>query len=288
MSELRETLIRTIESIEDLPVLGKGLLETQALFRAAELDASAISKIIEKDPWLASRLLKLTNSVFYGGRYGEIGSLRQAVTRLGIDEVCRIALAFKAVHIFPKLSPVIDPGAFWHHSIAVAMVTRSIAEQARKRAFDPAEGYVAGLLHDAGIVILDRYCNAVYKKVHEALPESGQTLFMTEQALLGIDHAEVGARVLERWKLPESVVNAVASHHEPDRSKPGFRGLAQLVHLADFACSALGVGEPGDLLPQNFSHGAWHDLDMDTDRIQKIVSDVEEEIKRTKVLFNMI
>jgi len=288
MGDLRERIVARVNAIEDLPSLGTSFLETQKLVCGKNLDASEAAAIIEKDVWLTARLLKIVNSVYYGGRYGEIGSLRQAVARLGLAEVTRICLAFQAVHIFPETSPLVNVQEFWRHSIAVAMVTRALAVEAKVQKFDPAEAYVAGLMHDIGMVVLDRYFNAAWHKVRDFAVLKEIETFNAERQMMDIDHGEVGGLILARWKLPESVVEAVSCHHSPERSKPEFRGVSQLVYLSDIACSMLGAGEPGDPLPQGFSNAVWYDLGLDADRIRQIIDETEEEIARTKILFNLL
>ncbi len=287
MSAIRDKIIAQIALIEDLPVQGQQFLETQSLIKNKMQDASTVARIIEKDVWLMAKLLKTANSIYYSGRYGEIRDLQQAISRLGMDEVCRISLAFKAMGIFTKSSSLISMREFWNHSIGVALVTRNIAEVAKSAHFDPGEAYIAGLLHDIGILILDIYFNSVYMRVRASAEENSEGIYETEKKLLEIDHGEIGGLILERWNFPTGIVNAVTWHNAPDHAKPEHLALTQLIHLSDFACSALGASEPGDALPRGFSLGAWYDLKLDTDQLRKIIEDTEEEIEKTKILFNM-
>jgi HD-like signal output (HDOD) protein len=101
-------------------------------------------------------------------------------------------------------------------------------------------------------------------------------LFAIEREILGIDHAEIGAMLLEQWRLPEEICSAVLHHHEPDTSPEGSKRLCQLINIGTFACSAFGITEPGDDMFQPGSAGAWHDLELDTIDFHKIAADLEE------------
>src|SRR3989339_1493182 len=165
MAGIRDRIVQRVRELEDLPPAGGAFLEIQRLIGDHRSDAAALARIVEKDVYLTAKLLKMVNSVFFSGRYGEIGSVQQAIVRLGFDQIGKFCLAMQVQRMFPPASPLIDGPAFWHHSLAVAMVTRTISEKSGTEGFDPNIAYVAGLLHDVGSLILDRHFNPVYKKI---------------------------------------------------------------------------------------------------------------------------
>ncbi len=287
MATIREKIIERIEAIDDLPSGGPQLLEAHKYICENKQDANAVAAVIEKDLQLAAKILRVANSVLYSARYGEIGDLSVAIARLGMDEICRISMAFKAVAVFNRQTGIVSPEELWHHSIAVAMVTRNIVSHSSLDRIDSGMAYMAGLMHDIGIFILDYYFPEVYKKVREAAALSTEMVFEIEKKLLGIEHGEIGGLILERWHFPEEMVNSVKFHNYPDESNEKNLSLTQIVHIADFACAALGAGEPGESVPQRFSLGAWHDLGISTDSLKKIVEETEEEIARAKILFKI-
>ncbi|MBL8025997.1 MAG: HDOD domain-containing protein [Fibrobacteres bacterium] len=287
MATIKDKILERLEGIDDLPPAGPQFLETQRLICDGKHDAGKVASYLEKDLALSAKVLRIANSVVYGGRYGEIGSLPQAIARLGMDEVCRLTMAVKAMAIFEKSSGVVDPMEFWHHSIAVAMVTRNIVAVSKHVNSDPGQTYIAGLMHDIGIFIMDRYFPDVYRKVRESAAAKGELVHIAEKRLLGIEHGEIGAVILEKWRFPEVIVTAVKCHNSPDEATDAALQLTQILHIADFACSAIGAGEPGDAVPQTFSLGAWHDLNIDADSLSKIVSETEEEIAKAKIMMNI-
>jgi putative nucleotidyltransferase with HDIG domain len=253
----------------------------------SQTNAVIIGKIIEKDLGLSAKILKIANSVFYSGKYGQIGNVGQAVARLGIDEVSHICTAVSSIQLFNDTSGMLDLKDFWKHSLGVAIVMRHIADRAEHMKKYSPNAYTAGLFHDIGILILDRYYSNIYKVVLETAKKEPLSLFEIEKNVLGIDHGELGALLCKKWKLPEEICLSVEYHHAPDACREDFRLLAQLIHVANFACSILGIPEPGDNAIQMASHGAWHDLGLDNCDLNKIAEDVEEGITRSGVFMSL-
>ncbi len=249
--------------------------------------AASIGSIIEKDLGLSAKVLKIANSVFYSGRFGRIGDVKQAVARLGIEEVGRICTTVGSMQLFKGSSGIIDLKDFWKHSVGVAIVMRYFAQKVDMDKSKAHNAYVAGLFHDVGIMVLDNFFNDIYKTVREAGKSQPLMLYKLEREILGIDHGEIGSLLLHRWRLPEELCDAVAWHHAPDQCPEEFRRMAQLIHVANFTCSALGIGEPGDEIIQTSSDGAWHDLSLDTNDLNKIAEAVEEGIAQSGVFVSL-
>ncbi len=240
--------------------------------------AATMGKTIEKDLGLAAKILKIANSVHYSGRFGAIGDIGQAVARLGIEEVNRICTAVGCIQLFTSTSDTIDIKDFWIHSLGVAIVMRHFTILSETASSCSINAYAAGLFHDIGILILNKYFPDEYRTALETGRQNQSPLFETEKKMLDIDHGEIGALLCRKWRLPEDIVEAVMWHHFPDGCRENDRKLCQLVHIANFTCSALGVPEPGDYSIQMGSMGAWHDLDFDNCDLNAIAEDVREGI----------
>jgi HD-like signal output (HDOD) protein len=148
------------------------------------VSAHDVACVIEKDIGIAGKVLKMANSVYYKRSYGEIGDIATAVTRIGLDELCRTCMALGMIRLFPDPSPLVPIGDFWKHSIAVAMASRSIAKRCSTGIEDVDSLYTAGLLHDVGILLLDKYFPDEYGMLRSN--DSGN-LFDREREILGID-----------------------------------------------------------------------------------------------------
>jgi putative nucleotidyltransferase with HDIG domain len=271
------SLSRTVQQVQEQLSRGEDSLS----------GAATIGAIIEKDLGLSAKVLKIANSVFYSGRFGRIGDVKQAVARLGIEEVGRICTTVGSMQLFKETSGLIDIKDFWKHSVGVAIVMRYLSQRVDMNKSKAHNAYVAGLFHDVGIMVLDGFFTEIYKKVREAGKSNQMMLYKLEREVLGIDHGQIGAMLLLRWRLPEELCDAVAWHHAPDECPEEFRHMAQLIHVANFACSALGIAEPGDEIIQTASDGAWHDLNLDSSDLNKIAEEVEEGIAQSGVFVSL-
>ncbi len=221
--EKGKTTLRKFRNIEHLFTLPSISQEIIDLAGDSLIAASKMARVIEKDPVLTSRILKVVNSAFYGFRR-QIDSVEQSVVILGNDEVINLAFSIAIHKILESIAPE-NAERLWEHSLVTAQISQWLG---------PFMGYAAkqllytvGLLHDFGkIVFLQRgyYIGGIEG------PSSLEDL-SSEEADSGISHAEMGAYVAERWNLPEAIVDALLSHHLP--SKAHDTGLAVTVHLAD-------------------------------------------------------
>ncbi len=154
--------------------------------------------------------------------------------------------------------------------------------------FSEDEAYVAGLLHDVGGLVLDQYLPRVLEQVQAVAREKGLPASEAETLVLRMDHGEIGAHLLRRWNLPESIVVAVEFHHQPENAPSEGRTLAQAVHLSDFVCTCLGLGDGGDGFTKGFSESAWHDLGLSVESIPKVMERAIEEATRCESLLTLL
>lgn len=181
--------------------------------------------ILSKDPPLSASMLRLANSVTFGGDR-QVSDLRTAVLRLGNDAILTIGRTAAIIRTFKNVQQL-DPLRLWQHSVAVGLTAKAICRLLRQRGYeDPA--FLAGLLHDIGKIALDRCFAEAYAPVVQAFKE-GAFLVEAEARLLGITHAEVGALVAETWHFPDALVAVIREHHEP----PEGAFLSHLINLCD-------------------------------------------------------
>jgi len=199
-----------------------------------ETSAREIAELIEKDSAITSRVLKVVNSAYYGVS-GHVSTVTQAVPILGIKVIKNIVLTFSVMDIFAQgKGKGVDFKKLWEHSFTTAVASRALAKRADYG--DPEEALVAGLLHDVGILLFVKHGQEEYGQVNDLVRMSGRPLLSVEQEVMGIDHAELGALLAEKWQLPEILVAPIRYHHNPETLEQGgrqLRRLVQLVHLAD-------------------------------------------------------
>lgn len=238
-----ELLEQKVDDLVTMPGVAVQLFEKCS---DPELRISDLTTLIESDQVIASRILRLANSAYYG-RSAAVSTLRDAVMLLGIESVRALSLGIGVYRLFGDKDTDVPPGELeqiWHHSIAVALCAREISRRVGIRERERA--FVAGLLHDIGQLVLLQYLPDQYMPVIRALAISPMPLEEAEREALGADHAQVGAWLLERWRLPAELVTAVRIHHcesLPDPGQPR-ASLAAIVQVADWLATTQGLGPP--------------------------------------------
>jgi HD-like signal output (HDOD) protein len=196
-----------------IPPLPGTVVKLLEILQKADCDLGELQRVIELDPVLAGKLLRLSNGSFFGlGK--EVTSLRQALIILGLRTVRSTALAFAVAGALPKSSGMKDFERCWRRVMTSAMAGKMIAESLGA---DHDEAFTAGLLQEVGGLMLaasmpDRY-EAVFERAGQA---AGGSFRDIEREITGHDHAEFGAGMLQRWGLPELLVDAVRRHHDED------------------------------------------------------------------------
>ncbi len=236
---------RLVQRIVDLPTLPIVVPQVLRLVEDQRASAGDLAKVIGSDQALASRILRLANSAFYGFRR-EIVTISHAVVLLGFDTVKSIVLAatvFETLNDGEVVSSF-DRERFWLHVGATAAAARRIAKHLRVA--DPEAAFVGGLLHDVGKVVLDRFFYRRYAEAARRAVETPCLIREAEAALFSVNHAEVGRWLTERWRFPAAIVEPVAFHHRPAAASPDYRGLSSVVHLADILTRNAAIGSGGD------------------------------------------
>lgn len=234
------SLENIIEAVNDIPALPQVVLRVMQMTEDPDSTAQDIHKVLNQDQAMTARVLRLANSAYYGFAR-RIASVTDAVVLLGFKTIRGIVLAAAVSDLLQKRYDgyALEEGELWRHSQACAIASRLIARRCRFGNLDVA--YTAGLLHDIGKVILNRYMKEAYREVVE-LVTSEEIPFMTaEDQILGFNHAVVGARLAEKWSLPPQLVEAIEKHHQPGQDSEEQK-LTAIVHLADAICLSMGIG----------------------------------------------
>jgi HD-like signal output (HDOD) protein len=214
--------------------------------------AEELAAVIKLDAGLVARLLRLANSVYYRGQ--GVKNIDEAVVRIGIQGVRNMAFALSLVRQFRPLQ--FKYHQFWQHSLAVAQTVQTLEQRC---ATPIPEAYPAGLLHDIGMLVFDRTLGVGYAELLSKARAQSRPLHELEREVLGTDHAEVGGRLLEMWRVPEVLAESVLRHHSTDGSKS--MG-AKLVMLSDFVCNQQGVNHTHPFKAAAPANSEWESLGL--------------------------
>lgn len=228
----------------DLPSIPAVALKLLQLTNDERTEAADLSRVIESDPALAAKILRLVNSPLYQ-LSARIASVQRAVSILGFDRIREIALGVALLEQLRRelRVPEFEPVTFWRHCLSVASLCKGLAAQTGFEDLETA--YVAGLLHDVGKTIIETHGSISYSGFLGEARRGGGPLVEEERKLLGIGHDDVGAWFCAAWGLPPPVVNAVQLHHRSFSGldlPPGDAHLAALVSFSDFIAWSQGIG----------------------------------------------
>ncbi len=248
--ELRKR-VEKIRSLPSSPAVLKPLLDL--LHQPPDrIELSKVEQLVSYEKTIAAQLLRIANSPLYG-RVRPAESIQAAIFTLGIQRVEDILLS----NCFNKMVPadkwIVDPHVFWRHSFGCALVCREFAE--RIDYHDPDKAYLAGLLHDLGIIVNSLAYTDEYRAVIAGAIQSGRPLDEQEEEVLGFTHCQSGVILAKAWQLPSVISEVIEWHHMID-SGPAGNPLIAITHLSDLLCRVRSLG---------YSYDEWRALDLEAD-----------------------
>lgn len=222
---------KILEDHQELASLPQTLSEVLRVISDDTSSAQDLSNVISRDPALTAKILRIVNSPYYGANR-EITTLSQAVMALGTRTVAALALSTSIYDVTGKWNNSIDRIRFWRHSLEVAIASREIAEAVRYPRIE--EAFVAGLLHEIGLLVLEKSFPDKFKYIWNQC-ESGDALVDLEENTWGTNHARVGQFLLKQWHIPEVISDAVGQHHNnfPPETDDDSITLPQIVALSN-------------------------------------------------------
>jgi HD-like signal output (HDOD) protein len=249
--------------IEACPKLASLQCVNHALGRLVNSDVSRpaqIAEIIQRDPSLAERLLRMVNLVYFGIS-AHIASLEEAVFFLGVRQIRELALTTPIIEeldlLRSSLKVSIDWKALWAHSIGTAMMTREVLGQTQLGNGDDTD-YLVGLLHNIGKIVMAYAFPSELGRIAQERFASPAEVCEQERQLIGWDHARIGAHFLERHRLSDELSSAVRYHHDPAGS-PGHQAFPAAVQVAECMVRHAGIGRGfEDIAPP--APDAWTEL----------------------------
>jgi HD-like signal output (HDOD) protein len=247
--ELIKHALGKLTAIATLPEVTSRIIST---VEDPKSSAAQLHKIVSHDPALVTRILKVVNSAFYG-LPGQIASVERAIVLLGLNAVKNIAVAASLGQMFRgvKLCEGFTAKDLWSHCVAVAVVSRELARQAKLPLAD--EAFLAGMIHDVGILVSLQIWPEPLRAVCEKAKVSLEPFTSIETEIIGVDHQMLGKALAEKWQFPLACQLVAAHHHDPLSLTDGSRTLVGLVHIADTLCCQAAHGFPLTAAQQSIS-----------------------------------
>lgn len=200
-----------------------------------------LKEVILLDPPLAAKVLKTANSAYYSRSFTRsFNDIEQAIIWMGTEVIKELALSQKVCEIFDKDEQIEEYSrkALWRHSIAVALMAKMIYR--KEFGLRGETAYVAGLLHDIGIIAEDQFSQEDFKRVLQLSKTKHICMAASEMETLGYNHAEVGEAITDSWRLPRELVATIGFHANPLDYEGRFLKIVLTLYIADYVCQENG------------------------------------------------
>jgi len=270
------TVADYLQRADALPPAPRILTELLPLLKNEQADSARIVALITFDAVLTARILRRCNSV-QSGAVTRVHDLGEALMRLGFDEIYRlVALEVGRGMLGTAQNGYgMAVGDLWRHSVAAALACKVLA-----RTLDGDENIVftGGLLHDIGKLLLNTSLARDYQTVLGQIRQSGCSFLEAERDVLGVDHAELGARMLQRWNFPDALASAVEHHHNPLQAGPNLQ-LAAYLHVGDMVAHIMGQSEGFLAYAVRSCPEALQALEISPKEIENVVLKTESALK---------
>lgn len=238
LEKIRERKINNLMSIRNLPSIPVVMFEVTKLLENPKTNANDLGKIISMDQGLVAKILTVANSPLYG-LPRRVSTIEFAIVILGFEHIKNIVIALSMIEAFKgKDDKNLDKKSYWLHSLVTAFAAKRIADDFRYR--KSGEAFTAGLLHDLGISVIQRFFNADFEKIIDFVKVNECDHLTAEKQILGIDHQDIGQFLVEKWNLPPVLGDVILHHHDPENAEN--KQLTFIVHFADYMTQKLGIG----------------------------------------------
>lgn len=280
MLQVTKDILGEIKSLEPFPQVALRAMQVASQEDAGPTD---LVSVIEADPGLVAKVLKLCNSAYYGFQR-EISSLREAGVLLGLETLVSLVVTTCTNKYFRDFGESTEGSrkTLWERNLATALSARLVASL--KHEVDGDRAYTAGLLQNVGHIVLDRFLVEQRAEILSEL-DHGLSLLQAEKAVLGMHHAELGARLAVAWNLPEVLVDSIRYHHQPDYAESDHK-LSSIMHLAESITWSVGYGEGVGEKTYGISRTVVEEAGLNRQNFEVLQGLLQKELNRAEELID--
>ncbi len=236
----KEKTLRVLSTVTNLPTIPIVIFEVTKLIDNPSSSASDLAKIINKDQGLVTKVLAVANSPLYGIPR-RVSTIDFAIVILGYNHIKNIVIALSMMDAMKKVGDKkFDQKKYWTHSLMTATAAKRIADDLGFP--QSGEAFTAGLLHDLGLPIINKFFTKEFEKIIVLVRDQGKTFEEAEIEELGITHELIGKFLMDKWNLPATLSEVVLNHHHPGQAEKN-KSLTSIVHLADYMTHKLMIGD---------------------------------------------
>lgn len=276
-----------VASAKDLKIASQAALQLVGLLDDPNAENDDVVRVLRCDNILTAKLLRACNSSAFAFS-DPVASVDQAVLLLGHQQILQMVLAleFSTAMTVPLAGYAVEAKELWHHSLATASAAEVLAKGGLDMDVDPPVAFTAGLLHDIGKLLMNQVLTEdLQAEIRGRIGREQMARVEAERAVLGTDHAEAGAALLEHYKLPEDIVEAVKNHHSPV-TKPRPK-MSALIHVADVVSHLAGSAPGWEAFAMAVDPQVAEQFQITPDRLQSLILEVQDSFERVDQLMSM-
>lgn len=281
MSVIRQDILDKVESMPAFPGSVHRVMELTADINC---NPTEIVKVIEHDPVLILKILKLVNSAYFGLAQ-PITSVNHAIVYIGLNTVKNLAVSMAAIGALPRKNEAgFDMDAFLLHSLSTATIAKLFARKMKIPANALFDYFLSGLLHDFGKIVFASFMPVEFNKALNLAKENVMPLYDAETEIFGIDHAQVSSLLGEKWKLPSVIVEPLIGHHSHTGN---LSLLTNIVSASDMISKELKIGNSGENIVGRLPDEVSALFGTDMEAIVKTLGDIKAEVEKSMSFIKM-
>jgi len=271
---------KILDNIKRLPPFPLVALKIMHIAMDEEASVQEIVEIIQYDPSITANVLRWCNSPYFGLRR-KITSIKEALVYLGSKHLLEIVMLSSCAPYLEKsvAGYELAQGELWRHSVACAIMSQILAKKIKE---DDAVVFTGGLLHDIGKIVLSEFVKDTFDKIIQ-LVKKGYDFLSAEKEIIGMDHAELGGRIGEKWGFPEEITKIITYHHQPEEINDVH---VSLVHLADVSVLMLGRGAGADGLAYQGKKEAYELLGLRETDLMACMAELWVNLEKVENIVN--
>jgi len=279
MKQMSPELAKTLAAaVDGMPAFPKSVQRVLELTRDVNSTPKDLVEVIDKDPVLTVKILKVVNSAYYS-LPKQITSVGHAVVYLGFNTIKNLALSIAAIGMLPKSNEAgFDGQQYLLHSLATAAIAKQLALKVDDA--DPMDCFIAGLLHDFGKVVLAQFMPKEFRAALQGSQEHGISLHLALRSVLGVDHAVVGAMLVEKWRFAPHLVETIRHQYGPELADSD---MIACVFGANQISKKLHFGDAGNSLVEEFPPAVVKRLGGDMDAVIASLGDLNPLFEEAKI-----
>ena len=277
-----EKIIDEIDKLKPVSQISNKIIE---ITNNPDSSLTGLVDVIRYDQGITANLLRVCNSSYFGLKK-KITSIKQAVAYFGIKKVANLVIMGNSAQNFKngQIGYDLKEGELWRYSVSSALIAQDLAE---KRNLDNISLiFTSALLKDIGKLILNTYIKDSFEDIILKVQQKRLTFREAEKEAIGIDHAELGAKVAEKWNFNPDMVNMIRNHHDPDKARADDFSIP-IIYLADSICMMMGVGVGSDGLAYRYHQDIVDRLHFTDIDLQETIANFHGKLKDVEELVKL-